>query len=156
MDKLDRLHHLLRGHPTPIAIAQLARIEQIRVVAHEIAKEVPPAILNIHVLAGFGLFAGKNTEQAALRFAAPIAQEIAIQEWHPQQQGQWDGKEYLLSLPYSKPKELIQDILKHIPYIAAKSPASLREAMKQRLSQVLQQHDEYWLTIQYPIFFTFR
>ena len=108
-----------------------------RMLAVELRNEKPLDIdqgkLREHFTRSYGLFAGKASHQARLRFFPAIAREIASQEWHPEQQGTWDGDDYVLSLPYSDPTELIQDILRHVPHVYVETPAALRKKVQNRL-----------------------
>ncbi len=99
----------------------------------ESSREIPKEQLHAHFTASYGIFAGDAKHTATLRFSAEIAREIAMQQWHPEQQGQWDCDEYLLSFPYSNPAELIGDILRHIPNVYVEAPATLRKAVQEKL-----------------------
>lgn len=110
----------------------LARIEKLRKL-EEPAELVPADILKNHFSQGYGIFAGRATKKAVLRFFPEIAREIAMQQWHPDQQAEWQGDDYLLSIPYSDDRELIQDILRHVPNVYVESPVKLRKAVQNRL-----------------------
>lgn len=64
-----------------------------------------------------------------------IAREIARQQWHPEQQGDWDDQEYLLTIPYSDDRELVQDLLRHTPHVYVESPVKLRKTLHRKLQQ---------------------
>lgn len=117
----------------------LARIEWLQIV-DEKAKTIPANILSDHFEQSFGIFAGQTKHTVKLRFDRSIAREIANQQWHPQQQGEWEGDEYLLSIPYSDERELTQDILKHIPHVYVESPVKLREAVQNKLHAGLERY----------------
>lgn len=55
--------------------------------------------------------------------------------WHPQQQGTWleDGS-YELKIPYSDPRELVMDILRHGPHVVVIEPASLVDEVRSQLA----------------------
>jgi predicted DNA-binding transcriptional regulator YafY len=78
------------------------------------AKDVSLKTVEAELDGGYGAFAGKHPHVATLRFSAESAQWVAREEWHPQQNGRWseDGS-YLLTLPYTDPKELAMDVLRH-------------------------------------------
>lgn len=101
------------------------------------AKAVPVTELDAYFNDGYGVFAGEAKYTAKLRFFPEIAREIAKQQWHPQQQGEWDGNDYLLSFPYSDDRELIQDILRHTPHVYVEAPAALRKKVQTRLQSAL-------------------
>lgn len=59
---------------------------------------------------------------------------VADEQWHPQQAGRFleDGR-YELRVPYSDPRELVMDILKHGPDVEVMAPSELRAAVADRL-----------------------
>jgi len=78
------------------------------------AKDVALKTVEAELDGGYGVFAGKHPHVATLRFSADAAQWVAREEWHPLQKGQWgDDGSYLLTLPYTDPKELAMDVLRH-------------------------------------------
>jgi len=108
-----------------------------RIEAHELRKrqalEIDPTKLREHFTRSYGLFAGQPGHLARLRFFPAIAREIASQQWHPEQQGAWEGDSYVLAIPYSEPTELVQDILRHVPHVYVEAPAALRKQVQNRL-----------------------
>src|SRR5688500_3047776 len=46
-------------------------------------KDVPAAELDSHLGSGYGIFAGRDVQWAALRFAPQAARWVAAQQWHP-------------------------------------------------------------------------
>jgi proteasome accessory factor C len=85
----------------------------------------------------YGIFAGKATHTARLRFRAAIAREIAMQQWHPEQKGTWDADEYVLSVPYSDERELVRDVLRYVPDVVVEGPAALKSGVTKRLKEAL-------------------
>jgi len=78
------------------------------------AKEVSLKAVEGELDGGYGVFAGKNVHSATLLFTAEAAQWVSKEEWHPQQRARWrDEGGYELSIPYSDPKELAMDVLRH-------------------------------------------
>ena len=67
-----------------------------------------------------------------------IARDIAQQQWHPDQTGEWEGDDYLLTLPYSDERELTQDILRLSPGVYVESPAGLRHTVQEKLQAGLE------------------
>ncbi len=100
-------------------------------------KAVDKDQLDTHFAEAYGIFAGRARHTAKLRFDATIAREIAQQQWHPDQVGQWDNGEYLLTLPYADDRELIQDILRHSPDVYVEAPVKLRKKVQGRLQDAL-------------------
>lgn len=124
----------LRNELRTFSIARIGAAEILKTKSQAIDKET----LRAHFTSSFGIFAGEATHTARLRFSREIAREIATQEWHPQQLGEWDGKDYLLSIPYSDDRELIQDLLRHTPHVYVEAPVKLRKKLQNRLQQGLE------------------
>jgi predicted DNA-binding transcriptional regulator YafY len=87
---------------------------------------------------GYGIFSGRHVQWATLRFTAERARWIAAETWHPKQRGRFeqDGR-YVLELPYADPRELLMDILRHVPEVEVLGPEDLRGAMKEKLQMGL-------------------
>ena len=94
------------------------------------AREIKDAVLDAHVTATFGIFAGKAEATAILLFSAEAARWVADEHWHPDQQGRVrkDGC-YELKIPYGDPAELIREILKYGAAVEVIAPASLRKTV---------------------------
>ena len=101
-------------------------------------KQVNQKQLKEHFTTSYGIFAGIARHTAKLRFDAAIAREISCQQWHPEQTGEWDGDQYLLTIPYSDDRELIQDILRHSPHVYVEAPSTLRKKVQTKLQQGLE------------------
>lgn len=114
----------------------ISRIERIR-PERDKSKTIPPQQLADHFASSFGIFAGEAKHQARLRFYPEVARDIASQQWHPQQTGEWEGNCYLLSLPYNQDAELIMEILKYGNNVEVLAPAALRKKVKDRLRAAL-------------------
>ncbi|WP_430009764.1 helix-turn-helix transcriptional regulator [Methylophaga lonarensis] len=107
----------------------------------EIAKDIDPEQLNAHVMPGYGIFAGDVTGIAELKFSKAISKRTSRESWHPDQQTNWTEQgEYLLSVPYSDPRELIRDILRFGSNIEVIKPESLREEIKNELQKTLKKY----------------
>jgi predicted DNA-binding transcriptional regulator YafY len=102
------------------------------------AIEVQEAELDAVLGSGYGIFAGKDVQWATLRFTPDRARWVAAEAWHPQQRGQFetDGS-YLLQVPYADPRELLMDVMRHVPDVEVLSPPELREAFGNRLREGL-------------------
>ncbi len=130
---LDAWCHL-RNDLRTFSLARIETTEKSDAKASTISREQ----LQQHFSESYGIFAGKGGHTAKLRFLPEIAREIALQQWHPQQQGEWDGNDYLLSFPYSDARELIGDILRHLPNVVVEAPSSLKNAIYRRLQSALE------------------
>lgn len=107
------------------------------------AKEVSDATLDAAFKASYGIFSGTEIRWARLRFGAERARWVANEEWHPQQRGRWDEQgRWLLDVPYADPRELVKDILQHVPDVEVLGPPGLRQEVRQRLQQGLQRLGE--------------
>jgi predicted DNA-binding transcriptional regulator YafY len=106
------------------------------------AEEVPDSVLNEHLASSYGIFAGKASRTAVLRFSAERARWVADERWHTEQVGQFltDGR-YELRLPFRDPRELVMDILRHGPEVEVVAPDTLRVSIIQLLRASLEQYD---------------
>jgi predicted DNA-binding transcriptional regulator YafY len=105
------------------------------------AMDVSDAELDAHYASSYGIFGGQADKTAVLRFTRERARWVAEEVWHPEQQGTWleDGS-YELRIPYSDPRELVMDILRHGPHVRVIEPQSLVEEVKSQLSGALQRY----------------
>jgi len=100
----------------------------------EAAKEFPPEQLDARLGAGYGIFAGAPDKTAVLRFRVPASRWAEREEWHPKQRvTQLEGGEVRLEVPYSDPRELVQDILRFVPHVVVEAPDSLRQLVLEHL-----------------------
>jgi predicted DNA-binding transcriptional regulator YafY len=75
----------------------------------------------------YGIYGGKPTHQAVLRFSVDASRWVADEEWHPAQLGSFDADgRYTLKVPYADPTELMMDILRHGHHVEVLSPVALR------------------------------
>ena len=65
---------------------------------------------------------------------------MASERWHPEQEVTWSDGRLELRIPYSDPRELIQDVLKHGEDVEVVGPPELTNLMKNRLSRALSQY----------------
>lgn len=114
-------------------------IRSVRVL-DDTAKDVPEEDLDAAQGSGYGIFAGRQLQWATLRFSADRARWVAAETWHPQQRGRFDAEgRWLLDLPYADPRELVMDILRHVPEVEVISPDELGDEVRRRLELGLQQ-----------------
>jgi len=98
------------------------------------AIDVPDGELDAVLGAGYGIFAGTTVEWATLRFSPERARWVAAETWHPQQRGHWDADgHWVLTLPYSDPRELVMDVLRHVPEVEVIAPDGLRRMVREKL-----------------------
>lgn len=104
----------------------------------EKADDYPQDVLDARLGAGYGIFAGSPDKTAVLRFRLPAARWIEREEWHPKQRLlPLAGNEVRLEVPYSDPRELVQDILRFIPDVVVEAPESLRLLVLEHLKNGL-------------------
>jgi predicted DNA-binding transcriptional regulator YafY len=98
------------------------------------AIDVPEGELDDVLGAGYGIFAGRDVQWATLRFSAERSRWVAAETWHPQQRGQFDQDgQWVLELPYADPRELVMDILRHVPEVEVLGPQELRKEVSEKL-----------------------
>lgn len=101
-------------------------------------RDVPEKQLDAHYASSYGIFAGEPKHTAVLHFTPERARWVAEEQWHPQQQSLLHGNgSYELRIPYSDPRELVMDILKHGADVEVISPESLRNAVAEHLQNAL-------------------
>jgi len=132
---LDAWCHLRKSLRT----FSVSRITFAEIVSKK-AESIDQKDLQEHLSSSYGIFSGKGKHTAQLRFSREIAREVSRQQWHPEQQSEWDGDDYLLSFPYSSDKELLQDLLRHTPNVYVESPVKLRKALQTKLQMGLERN----------------
>ncbi len=102
------------------------------------AIDVPDAELDDILGKGYGIFAGRDVRSACLRFTPERARWVASERWHPNQNGRFDADgHWLLTVPYADPRELVMDILRHVPEVEVLWPEELVEEVRRRLAEGL-------------------
>ncbi|MBS0446699.1 MAG: WYL domain-containing protein [Proteobacteria bacterium] len=116
-------------------------IERVAVLDRK-AVEIPDAELDEILGSGYGIFAGREVTWARLRFSAERARWVAAERWHPQQRGRYDAEgRWVLDLPYADPRELVMDILRHVPEVEVMWPEELEGEVRRRLEEELRRMD---------------
>ena len=117
------------------------RIEYSRLINTN-ALDIDDAILKEHFSTAYGIFSGTPNKTAVLKFNKSVAQWVADEQWHPDQNGQFDFDGcYQLEIPYRDQRELIQDILRFGPDVEVLKPEQLREEIKEKLTMANNQYD---------------
>lgn len=87
-----------------------------------------------HFAESYGIFSGKATQRAKLRFTPEHARWVSKENWHGQQVGSFDKDGYyLLEFDYNQDPELVMDILKHGSGVEVIGPATLKNRIKEEL-----------------------
>ena len=96
-------------------------------ILRERALAISDKELDETLAAGYGIFGGKDTTWATLRFSRDQARFLVDEEWHPEQRSTVaaDGS-LILEIPYSNPRELVMDVLRYGAEVEVISPLSLR------------------------------
>ena len=106
------------------------------VLTNSKAQEVPDKECHEHFAESYGIFSGKATQRAKLRFTPEHARWVAGENWHGQQVGSFDKDGYFnLEFDFNQDPELVMDILKHGSGVEVISPASLKNKVKAELEK---------------------
>lgn len=82
----------------------------------------------------YGIFSGKATKKAKLKFTPEMARWVSTEQWHPKQTSTFDKDgSYTLTFEYNQDPELIMDILKYGANVEVISPDSLRRKVANEL-----------------------
>jgi len=115
-------------------------LEEITLLS-QAAQIVPKEQLDATFSGSYGIYGGRPTQKAVLRFSPAAARWVADEEWHIDQVGKLEENGYyILEVPYSDPAELSMDILRHGFEVEVLSPPDLRTAIKATLQQASQQY----------------
>ncbi len=126
---LDGWCHLREGLRT-FKLFNLTRVE----LTDLDAIDMDESVLDAELKSGFGIFVGKATQNAKLRFSASMSRWVMHETWHPDQHADMDDENRLeLTVPYSNDPELIARILRYGPDVEVMEPAELREKVAGRL-----------------------
>jgi predicted DNA-binding transcriptional regulator YafY len=135
---LDAYCHLRKGLRS-FAVDAIRSAAMLDSAAQDVSDQRLDAVLGN----GYGIFSGENVTWARLRFAPERARWVSTEQWHPQQRTRFEADgSFLLELPYSDPRELMMDILRHGAGVEVLAPATLRrqmiEAMRERYASPAQ------------------
>lgn len=102
------------------------------------ADEISDKQLQDYFSESYGIFSGKASQRAKLKFNSAKARWVANETWHSQQVGEFDKEgNYILEFDYNQDPELVMDILKHGSDVEVLAPASLRKRIKDELKKAL-------------------
>lgn len=130
---LDAWCHLRKG----LRSFGIDAIEQAEPTSKK-ARQVADKKLDETFTASYGIFSGKQTHKAILRFSPQSARWVSNEEWHPEQASHHDEQDYyVLEVPYGNDTELVMDILRHGPDCEVVGPPELRDKIKQQLANTI-------------------
>ena len=106
--------------------------------------DIPEAELDAHYASSYGIFGGRADKVALLLFTPRAStlgrgRDTGIRE---QQGKRLEDGSYELRIPYSDPRELVMDILRHGPQVRVMEPQVLVEEVKRQLRGTLERYDE--------------
>ncbi|MBY0243241.1 MAG: WYL domain-containing protein [Burkholderiaceae bacterium] len=131
---LDAWCHL-RGELRSFSLSALREVIVCDIDAVEVPAEELAAVLD----SGYGIFSGREPEWAELVFSNERARWVSQELWHDDQEAWFDSDgRYHLRFPYSDPREVCMDVLRHVPEVRVVSPASLRSRITTLLNEALQ------------------
>lgn len=130
---LDAWCHLRKGLRS-FGVDAIEQVEPTTAKARHVAEQK----LDATFTASYGIFSGKQTHKAVLRFSPESARWVANEQWHPEQQCHYDeAGHYVLEVPYSNDTELVMDILRHGANCEVLAPPTLRSKVRERLQDAL-------------------
>jgi len=133
---LDAYCHLRKGLRS-FAVDAIRTAEMLDLPADDIDEATLDAALG----SGYGIFSGTAVVWARLRFTPQRARWVAAEQWHPQQQGSFEADgSYVLEIPYSDPRELAMDILRHGADVEVLAPPALRSQVIAALDAARQRY----------------
>ena len=110
-------------------------IESVKLL-ESAAKALSEETLDQEFMGGYGIFGGKAVDTAVLRFTPESARWVANETWHPDQKSEFDEAGYYrLEVPYSHPRELMMDILKHGHEVEVLAPEDLIRMVRDELEK---------------------
>ena len=86
----------------------------------------------------YGIFSGKATQRAKLRFTPEHARWVSTENWHGQQVGNFDSEGYyILEFDYNQDPELVMDIMRHGSGVEVLAPITLKNRVKEELKKTI-------------------
>ena len=111
------------------------------IITNAKADEISEKQLHEHFAESYGIFSGKASQRAKLKFSPEKARWVSAETWHGQQVGTFDKEgNYLLEFDYNQDTELVMDILKYGSGLEVIAPASLRKRVKDELTKALRNY----------------
>ena len=133
---LDAWCHLRQGLRS-FSVESIRRAELLQ----RKTRRVSDKVLDESLSAGYGIFGGRDTHTARLKFTPQRARWVASETWHPQQKAWFEADgSYVLEFPYSDDRELVMDILRHGTGVEVVSPRSLRCRIRQQGEAIAKQY----------------
>jgi predicted DNA-binding transcriptional regulator YafY len=110
-------------------------------VLEDKATEVSEKELHENFAESYGIFSGKATQRAKLRFTPEKARWVSAETWHGQQVSSFDKDgNYILEFDYNQDPELVMEIMKHGDGVEVIGPAGLKSKVKAELEKALKKY----------------
>lgn len=104
-------------------------------------EEISEKELHENFAESYGIFSGKATQRAKLRFTPERARWVSGETWHGQQVSSFDKEgNYILEFDYNQDPELVMEILKHGSGVEVLGPASLKNRVKAELEKAFKNY----------------
>ena len=133
---LDAYCHLRKGLRS-FALDGVKKAELLNKKTEEISEKE----LQENFAESYGIFSGKATQRAKLRFTPERARWVSGETWHGQQLASYDKDGYyMLEFDYNQDPELVMEILKHGTNVEVLAPPSLRKRIKDELTKSLKNY----------------
>ena len=101
-------------------------------------EEISEKELQENFAESYGIFSGKATQRAKLRFTPERARWVSGETWHGQQVTSYDKDGYyILEFDYNQDPELVMEILKHGSGVQVLAPAALKKRVQDELKKTL-------------------
>lgn len=98
-------------------------------------QEVSEEELSEEFTESYGIFSGKATDKAVLKFTPNRARWVSKEVWHPKQRGEFDNSGYyILEFEFNQTEELVMDILKYGQDVEVIAPSQLRQKIKAEIT----------------------
>ena len=102
------------------------------------SEEISEKELQENFSESYGIFSGKATQRAKLRFTPERARWVSGETWHGQQISSFDKDgNYILEFDYNQDPELVMEILKHGSGVEVLAPANLKKRVVDELKKTL-------------------
>jgi predicted DNA-binding transcriptional regulator YafY len=133
---LDAYCHLRDGLRS-FALDSIKKVESISKKAIEVSEKE----LQENFAESYGIFSGKATQKAKLRFTPDTARWVSGETWHGQQVSSYDKDGYyILEFDYNQDPELVMEILKHGSSVEVLGPATLKKRIADELTKALKSY----------------
>ena len=110
-------------------------------ILEEKATEVTEKELHENFAESYGIFSGKATQRAKLRFTPEKARWVSAETWHGQQVSSFDKEGYyMLEFDYNQDPELVMEIMKHGSGVEVLSPNVLKNKVKEELQKAISKY----------------